>query len=194
MIIVCGFGRCGSSLVMQMLYEAGIDCSGHWPSFEDGRATKLLPDDHSWLSEYEGKALKVLDPLRCLPPWLRLDCKSIWLSRNPRQQAKSWAKVQRKLGYKPSRDSVNKHSRWMRDRAARSRALLQAVAGSVLYLDFERILDKPESEATLLAAYIDKQHMVHRMAQCVVRRPAKCLDRFLESTMVAQGKRGGRWR
>lgn len=86
MVIVSGFGRCGSSMTMQMLAAGGIECLGEWPSFEHPKALKL---DMAWLRAQEGKALKVLDPHRHRLPlalqeagwWLRSDI--IWAKPNP---------------------------------------------------------------------------------------------------------------
>jgi hypothetical protein len=36
-IVVAGLGRCGTSLVMQMLAAAGLPCVGSFPDFEDDR-------------------------------------------------------------------------------------------------------------------------------------------------------------
>ena len=33
-LLICGHGRCGSSLVMQMLAAGGVKCAGKYPDFE----------------------------------------------------------------------------------------------------------------------------------------------------------------
>ena len=64
--IVSGFGRCGSSLVMQMLEAGGMPCSGEYPAFEDEAGNLLLADMLSldYMQTLEGKAVKLLDPHR----------------------------------------------------------------------------------------------------------------------------------
>lgn len=42
LILVCGFGRCGSSLVMQMLDVGGLPVVGSFPDYE--RAEASLPE------------------------------------------------------------------------------------------------------------------------------------------------------
>ncbi|HWH75147.1 MAG TPA: hypothetical protein VNV16_12895, partial [Methylibium sp.] len=85
--IVSGLGRCGTSMLMQMLHRGGMPCLGPWPSFEvdEARAT-LAP---KFVAEHAGKAIKVLDPQRIGLP---ADVRVVWLDRDHRQQAKSHAK------------------------------------------------------------------------------------------------------
>ena len=59
-ILVVGFGRCGSSLCMQMLNAAGVDCLGEAPHYEDPR-TVIKRLSQNWLYLQDGKAVKVLD-------------------------------------------------------------------------------------------------------------------------------------
>lgn len=99
-VIVAGFGRCGSSLVMQMLHAAGFPVTGEYPSFER--------DEYNTggLSPPAG-ASKILN-LECNPPpagayrW-------VWLDRSPAQQAKSQAKFLLELsGIRMSRRDVRR--------------------------------------------------------------------------------------
>ena len=63
-VVVTGFGRCGSSLAMRMLCAGGMPVTtDNRDSFEDERVMRL-PGDTRWLRECEGRALKVLDPYR----------------------------------------------------------------------------------------------------------------------------------
>src|SRR5271163_1780808 len=88
-VVVTGFGRCGSSLVMQMLHAAGFPVTGEYPSFE-------CEEYHFGGVAPPAGASKILN----------LDCEAppggpyrwIWLDRNPAQQVKSQAKLLRELG------------------------------------------------------------------------------------------------
>ena len=88
-ILVCGFGRCGTSLMMQMLAAGGIPVVGGAPGYEE--EVPAGADAAYWLEHYAGRAIKVLDPQRERPP-AGLNYKIIWLDRAFRQQALSQIK------------------------------------------------------------------------------------------------------
>ena len=60
-VIVSGLGRCGTSLVMQMLAAGGIDCYGPFPAYEP-EGLGMGRDLPSLLALR--KAFKLLDPHR----------------------------------------------------------------------------------------------------------------------------------
>ena len=84
--VVAGFGRCGSSLVMQMLAAGGMRTPySSFPSYEIPHGIKVL------MGELYGGAVKILDPHVHQPPKGHV-YRFIWLDRDPVQQAKSMAK------------------------------------------------------------------------------------------------------
>lgn len=194
-IFVCGFGRCGSSLLMQMLNAGGMECGGMYPMFEDPRATRALPADASWLAEYSNKALKVLDPLTYLPDELPLEARAIWLDRDMKQQAKSYVKFQKKLLAKkynlqipPNAAAVQR--KYLRRRRRPSLERVRAVCGEPLVLRFEHILSNPVVAVHKIREFVT-WHVLRpapMVAQVVKRNPG-CLDYLMETDLFAIGPR-----
>lgn len=93
--IVSGFGRCGTSMVMQMLAAGGAPVVGTHPDYEVEEVMfDVLP--LSWAQGLGDRAVKVLDPRRHIPP-KELETRYIWLDRNPKEQAKSQIKFLRQV-------------------------------------------------------------------------------------------------
>lgn len=80
-IIVSGFGRCGSSLMMQMLHAGGLSTTGRAPHFESVRAIPpiigMVKDFAQRLPESDTKAAHFL---RRLPWWRTRKLSGRWLS------------------------------------------------------------------------------------------------------------------
>ena len=92
-IMVAGLGRCGSSLVMQMLSAAGVPCIGTFPGFEVLDHHRHRADDpHAWAAIAARKAVKVLDP-QLAPPPPGYAYRTIILQRDHAQQADSMLKL-----------------------------------------------------------------------------------------------------
>lgn len=94
-VVVGGFARCGSSMLMRMLRAGGI------PALADDQEGGLeyheaveLPDNHAWLAKADGMAVKVLDPHRCVVP-RQYDARFILMRRNVHEQALSQEKFLR---------------------------------------------------------------------------------------------------
>lgn len=148
-IAVCGFGRCGSSLVMQMLAAGGVPCLGEFPAFEDDLARE--PMTAAFASACAGRAVKLLDPQRVgLPPGARV----IWLDRDTAEQAKSFAKFLRMVAGRPcSRDQRRSIERGL---FADRREAMRSIGGrQVLKLCFEQLLAEPAAAASQLGAFTD---------------------------------------
>jgi hypothetical protein len=142
-IVVSGFGRCGSSLVMQMLHAGGVPCLGDYPAF-DGRAT-VQP----------GQAVKILDPHRsaptpyAIPPGARV----IWLDRDPSDQARSIVKFTRMLmGVNYSRDQRRALVKQLL--GDRRKAMLAIGSRPLLVLSFDSLLANPNACARKLAEFV----------------------------------------
>lgn len=87
---VCGFGRCGSSMTMQMLAAGGLPpVSGSSPG-----ALELTDIRRAWHVRLPGRAVKLLEsiarPDLGIPP-CRTGWRFVWLDRDPVQQA--WSQV-----------------------------------------------------------------------------------------------------
>lgn len=183
-ILVCGFARCGSSLVMQMLDAGGVPTVGEYPAFEDDRTG--LERDPEWISRQRGKALKLLDPQYPNGRLMPGDYRIIWLDRDPRQQSRSQAKFAHLLMGLP----INRKGR----RAlARSYATDLPVAlkilidrGPVLRLRFEDILADPAAAARRIREHVGVGRVADMAAQ-VKARSSKCAPSLsMELSLIAQ--------
>ena len=183
-ILVSGFGRCGSSLVMQMLSAGGVSAIGEYPAFEDDRTG--IDRDPEWISQQHGKALKLLDPHypegRLVPGRYRI----IWLDRDHREQARSQAKFARMLmGLPMGRKEVRA--------LARSYATDLPVAlkiltgrGPVLRLRFENILAGPADAARRIHEHVGVGRVADMAGEVRGRSPECAPGLDMELGLIAQ--------
>ncbi len=193
--LICGFGRCGSSLVMQMLHAGGVHCVGDWPDFEApgiGMVAAMLRQPPT--TALSGAAVKILDATAQvdfdLPKRLG-GYRALWLDRNPDQQARSACKFMAATAILPPGN--RQHQRALRVQLAKSykddRAMcitrLHRVCGQApLILSFENILRDPARTASRLATWTGRPLDERRMTQQVVPRTPNCLPGLLELTQL----------
>jgi hypothetical protein len=167
-IIVAGLGRCGSSMLMQMLHSGGVPCLGPWPSFEDSRTRdKVTPE---FIASCAGQAVKVLDPQRVGLPG---DVRVIWLDRDHRQQAKSHAKFcAAMMGLHYDREARRKLAASL----VRDTHTAMALIGSrpLIRLRFEDVLHTPTGTAALLGRFIGVPFDFEKAGRAVRKRSPLC--------------------
>lgn len=187
-IIIAGSGRCGTSVVMQMLHAAGVPCIGTWPDFECLDTVGLLHDDPDGFKRaVEGKAVKILDPHRYrLPDFGDATC--IWLKRNPTEQAKSVLKLlhtgfsSRVENNRKSRRAITQNLRLEQRIVPR---LLRKCVGRMSTIDFEMIIREPSAFAAVLCEYLGLDpEKAPLMARQVLKREPNCLPYMLEEALV----------
>ena len=148
-VAVCGFGRCGSTMLMSMLVAGGCPPGNATRPPYEGNVADLHGRDLT------GTCVKLLDPgevARVLAGPTRA-WRFVWLDRDPIQQAKSYVKFLTAMapvtGVRPSGDAV---WRLAASDAADRPAILGALrdVGPVLVLDYERVLAQPRKTARLL--------------------------------------------
>lgn len=169
---VCGFGRCGSSMVMEMLYRGGIPLvagtqpiSRELPDLE--RVADLTPEDLA------GRAVKLLDyhtraPLPQAQQW-----RFVWIDRNAMEQARSTAKFLKgiagiRLPAGSTRDLARSYRRDRDPALARLRSV-----GTVVVLNYERVLNDP-LHAALTLKRIAPTLQVMPAAEAVHHRDPQC--------------------
>lgn len=184
-VVVAGLGRCGSSLMMQMLHAGGMHCVGEAPAFEDDRVRdRVAPAD---IEAWRGQAVKVLDPHRTGLPG---DVRVIWLDRDPKQQADSQAKFLRILGGITIDRSKRRAA--AAGLAVERSAAMRVIGGRpVLTIRFETLLADPQFTAEKVASFLtpiplDVGQMV---AQVLPRDPACRPDLGIEMMLVERGLR-----
>jgi len=202
--IISGFGRCGSSLLMQMFHAGGAEVSGFWPCFEDAR-TRWLPGGHDWVNEYEGKALKILDPVDCRLP-VGPKYRIIWLDRNPKQQAKSFVKIQRDaMGLPANRRDVPKQSKYIQQKRGAALNELDKLGPERFAITrYEGVLLNPRAAAESFNQFFGGGLDAGKMAAAVQKRKPECSIGIKERAMYMgapkynfvdseTGKHLGRW-
>lgn len=185
-IIVAGLGRCGTSLVMQMLAAAKVPTLGAYPAFEDD-INMRLPDLDAQREFYErcpGRAVKLIDPHLHAPPF-GLDYRCIFLTRNTTQQARSILKL---VGVPNDRRARRAMEASVRQDTSRARAAVERIgSGRFLQLGFEELIHDPAMAASRIALWagVTRPHFVlDAMARVVRRRPAACLPYLMELEMI----------
>lgn len=184
-LFICGLGRCGTSLVMQMLDAAGLRCPGNHPAFESSQWA--LYDYTLDLSQYD--AVKWLDPQIAsgsdLPELPRH--RAIFLTRDHREQAKSHHKFMAwSAGETSSRKQRRATEASLRRDEPRALRLVRSRANGVLVMTFEALLSDPRKHAETLSAFCGGLD-AGSMAAVVYNRPVRCLDVMLEE-IVAKGQ------
>lgn len=172
--IVTGHGRCGSSVVMQMLQAGGIPVTGGYPAFEDasyrGREIK------------DGKAWKCLDiQVPQLAP-KRGNYRWIVCTRDRKEQAKSQVKFARFFGM-PMKDDPMTISKLIGSYKRDTPRMLETIrqwGGPVLHLEFEVILGDPEEVANAMHDFGLENFNVQKAASVVRKRSSDCYEGMLE--------------
>lgn len=186
-IIIGGLGRCGSTLLMQMLSSVDVPTVGFHPDWECMETQHLLEyDPWAWEASVRGKAVKVLDAHRWTMPPIA-NARLIWLSRDADEQAKSMLKLLQAMfaGIDASRSSRRQLAKSIRFDTALARKALMVACGldvPVLGLTFETILSQPKFVAGQIAEYLglgegDEQVM----AAQVLKRTPECLPYLAEA-------------
>lgn len=190
-LIVSGLGRCGSSLLMQMLSAGGVACVGRPPAFEEpeARADNLTAE---WIGAQGGRAFKLLDPQLASVRLAEQHAAVIFLTRDVREQAASMAKFGRlALGLQCSRA----HRRRLAASLARDLPRARAAFGDLPRLEvrFEAFIERPHAAAVCLQDILRRfgfELDADAAARCVRPRAPSCLPGLLEVELL-EDARGG---
>lgn len=149
-VAVCGFGRCGSTMLMAMLDAGGIPIVAG----ADERSYET-PLDRLTADDVDGRAVKALDLYDQLPdhPY-----RVVWLDRRLFDQVASEIKLAAAAGGKIAPDfeaSLTAHHKRQRPRAIRRLAGL----GPIHTVRYERALRKPRVVAGELADFLADCHL-----------------------------------
>lgn len=149
-IVVTGLGRCGTSLMMQMLHAGGVPCVGIYPAFEEHFTQELL-------NSSAGKALKILDPQRERPAF-NANTWVIRLTRDHREQARSSAKfLALTMGMPVNRGTVRSiESSYGPDERKISGLIEHIERNQCLQLSFEELIEAPDRATKWVAAFLER--------------------------------------
>ncbi len=194
-LFVAGLGRCGTSLVLQMLDAAGMKCAGKYPDFEPVEMKSFSkPVDTSWLKSNAGSAIKWLDPHKVRVATSEIDASVIWMHRDHHQQAKSQAKfMEALLGVHLARSDISKLKNQLR---TETKLALRATRPLPLHvICFERLLSEPAETAANIVQFLHgtghqfSHDPVSLMADQVIPRKPKCMpDLSIEAFLVEQSR------
>lgn len=185
--LVCGFGRCGSSLVMQMLEAGGMPVTGEYPAFEAEDIVRPGSIDATRLPGIKGHALKLLDPQRYTIP-RHFSTHAIWCRRDVEEQAKSHAKFLREVvGLPMNREHRNRIARGFKEDAKFAIcALREAGVTHILDLRFEDIICRPRVVAEQVSRFCGELD-IDKMAAVVRPRDPECApDMSLEIQLIEE--------
>lgn len=181
-LLVCGHGRCGSSLTMQMLHAGGYPVVGEWPGYEPFEGGYWHHSPEAWAREADGRAFKLLEP-QLWPPPEGPSYRAIWLRRDRKQQAKSALKmVGATMPVTPTRFGIGRLAQsYAEDTPTAWRQLKAAGVVDMLILNFERLIDHPRASAISIAQWIGRDLDIDAMVRQVVPREAGCLPFLMEA-------------
>lgn len=186
-LFVSGFQRCGSSLMMQMLAAGGMsvvhDSEMGFPSYETHLNMTGEP-----LGSYDGHALKWLEPCHSMPPEVPFEIRSIWLTRDHWQQAKSAVKFMRACGVPNVRSSDAGRFKTSYDRDEPRSVKLWRKRGDCRIVRFEDLVKDAAWVAERVNEFIGGALDLAAMMRQIRPRSAKCLDYLLEEELMAYGK------
>ena len=172
-IIVSGFGRCGTSVTMQMLKAAGLDVLGKPPAFEIDE-TDAINFQADWVAKQYGKVLKILIPKQC--NLIPSNYKFIWCHRDPFECAASQAKFGEIISQGLIKSTPNLIMKFyhknVKDEPLQMNYLTKL--GSVCVIRFEDIIRTPKTVSEILADYLNKDFDIEKMANVVLFRDVKC--------------------
>lgn len=189
-LFVSGLARCGTSLTMQMLSAAGIPCAGEFPDFEvdDTNHRDISP---AFMAAHRGHAVKWLDPYLA-PPARDIFFITLWLDRDPVEQARSQAKfVHLMMGVPhPGRHVLRRWASGLRRDRATALGFIGIFGWPKMMLDFESLLGKPRESAGRIASWLEPWFGgldVDRMTAAVRPRGSRCEPGLaIEAALVAQ--------
>lgn len=186
-IVVAGLGRCGSSMVMQMLDRAGVPCVGDFPAYEtDASLAEFDPREFAARSE---TAIKILDAHR-LPIGAMPHHVVIWLTRDATEQAKSAIKFMSLFLPSVTQDRATRRAlaASFRHDALKAAAALQLQRGTPhLALQFEDMILRPTFAAQRIRVFLRQFGYdldAEAMAAAVRVRSPKCLPGMLEFDLL----------
>ena len=179
-LIVSGFPRSGTSLMMKMLHSAGIPVfADNHLSFES-HYSNMLPEDNQWLWACRGYAVKILDPHIFTPPD-QLEYKIVWMDRDRKEQARSQVKFLRHVGISIKKPDIGRLAKSLKkDRPTCIKLIENLSGGDFITIRFEKLINKPIKTAIDIAKFIGVENVELKMAGCVKTRSPKALSYMME--------------
>lgn len=192
LILVSGLARCGTSLLMQMLSAGGWPVYGPdestWPAFEHPIAMSGQSPTLSATGLIKWLIPVVPVPREFRPP--KTVRGTIFLHRNPLEQARSHLKLMKYMGMPTGDVDAEAYGRTFARDAPLARAAL-ARSGPVLDASFENLISMPRVVLADIQRFIgDPMDIDAAVKQLRPRKTgAACLPCLLEEEMVEEALR-----
>jgi hypothetical protein len=174
--IVSGLPRSGTSMMMRMLEAGGLEVltDGVRVPDEDNphgyyefEPVKKLESDSGWLSQAQGKVLKVVSPLlRHLPR--EFQYRVIFMERDLREVLASQRRMLLRRGRPVDEVPDEEMAETFRRHVERLREWLARQPNfAVLYVDHREVLERPSDAAIRVASFLGLSLDAERMAAAV---------------------------
>jgi hypothetical protein len=173
-IIVSGLPRSGTSLMMQMLEEGGVEIvtdnirtadTDNPRGYYEFEKVKKIKQDASWLPQTRGKAFKMVSQLLYdLPPGEKY--RIIFMERDLDETLLSQEKMLKRLN-RPAADREEMRRFYTMHLERLHKWLRQQPNMQVLCVSFNDLVERPEGQAHLLNQFLGGKANVQRMAKAV---------------------------
>jgi hypothetical protein len=175
-IVVSGLPRCGTSLMMQMLANGGIEVvadnirtadADNPRGYYEFERVKKIKQDASWLPETRGKAVKMVSQLLYdLPSTERY--RIIFMERDMEEMLDSQEKMLKRLGRKAAprqeiKSAFAKHLERLFQWLGQQRNM------QVIRISYNALLEHSEEQARLVREFLDCKIDLARMIHSVDR-------------------------
>jgi len=192
--IVSGLPRSGTSMMMQMLKKGGQDLltDGIRTADEDNprgyhefERLKKIDQDVSWLSDANGRAVKMVSTLvRNLPDGHRY--KIIFMRRDLKELIRSQEKMLKRLKTQGAEIGADKMERlYTRHLQEVYRWLRSKPDSDVLYMDFAKVIESPLEEARRVVEFLGQTSSAEA-AEAMAQAMAEAVDRSLYRNKVSE--------
>jgi hypothetical protein len=171
-IVVSGLPRSGTSMMMKMLAEGGLstvtdsirtaDEDNPNGYFEFEPVKKLTEGQDKWLEDAGGKTVKVISALLERLP-VRHRYKVLFMEREIKEILASQQKMLHRRGEAPASSDDEMEAQFRQHLAATKYWLARQPNMDVLYVDYNKLMQKPEAYGQAIAEFIGLPVDVSRM-------------------------------
>jgi hypothetical protein len=173
-IVVSGLPRSGTSLMMQMLDQGGIEIvtdglrtadTDNPRGYCELEAVKKIKQDASWLPQARGKAFKMVSQLLYDLP-VGETYRIVFMERNVEEMLESQEKMLRRLGREPApREQIRRAYALHLEKL---HAWLEGQANmAVVRVNYNALVQQPAAEAERVATFLHGRADARRMASAV---------------------------
>ncbi|MBF0536605.1 MAG: sulfotransferase domain-containing protein [Nitrospirae bacterium] len=175
LIVVSGLPRTGTSMIMRMLMEGGIEilsdglrqsdeCNPH--GYFELEKVKTIPEDSGWLKEHYGKAVKVVSELvENLPA--DINYKVIFMERNLTEVITSQNKMLNLMGAEVNFE-VDELAGLYENHLDEVRSNMSNKPNyDVLCLKYSEVIENPQSASLKISQFLGRHLDIEKMAAAV---------------------------